>query len=109
MFFLGSVSLVYIILNLALKFFNFFKIVIIRLLDIITYNNNVTVQIGLSIFFVLDMAKYTHTNKYTYSKYLANFLSKVFKIIHEQKTYLLTLFVVSAFDFFTNSIFFVDR
>ena len=87
MFFLGSVSLVYIILNLALKFFNFFKIVIIRLLDIITYNNNVTVQIGLSIFFVLDMTKYTHTNKYTYSKYLANFLSKVFKIIHEQKTY----------------------
>ena len=100
-------SLVYIIPNLALGFFNFFTIAIIKLFNVITYNNNVTVQSGLPIFFVLDMAKHTYTNKYTYSKYLADQLScaKVFKVIYEQKTFLFTLSVVSDFAFSTNSFF----
>ena len=42
-FFLGSVSVVYIIPNLTLRFFTFYAIAITRLFDMITYNNNVTV------------------------------------------------------------------
>ena len=71
-FFLGSVSVVCIIPNLALRFFNFYTIAIIRLFDVITYSNNVTVYSGLPIFFVLDITKYyTYTKKYMYPKFLA--------------------------------------
>ena len=42
-FFLGSVSAVYIIPTLALRFFNFYTIAITRLFNVITYNNNITV------------------------------------------------------------------
>ena len=43
----------------ALRFFDFYTIAITRLFNVITYNNNVTVQSGLPIFFVLDMT-YLH-------------------------------------------------
>ena len=48
------------------------------------------------------MTKFTYTNKYTYAKFLAGWLYfvKVFKVIHEQKTYFFTLYVVSDFAFF---------
>ena len=42
-FFLGSVSLVHVIPNLALRFFNFLAIAITRLFNVITCNNNVAV------------------------------------------------------------------
>ena len=59
---------------------------------------------------MLDKAKYTYTNKYTYSKYLADQLScaKVFKVIYEQKTYFFTLSVVSDFAFFSQIQFFLS-
>ena len=69
--FLGSVSAVYVIPNLALRFFNF-DIVITRLFNVITYNNNVTIYSGLPIFFVLDMKKYTYTNKFKYPNFLSD-------------------------------------
>ena len=110
--FLGSVSVVYIIPNLTLRFFDFYTIAITRLFNVITYNNNVTVQSGLPIFLVLDMTKFTYTNKCKYPKFLGDqlYFAKIFKVIYEQKTYFLTLYVVSDFFltaliFFTNSIF----
>ena len=100
--FLGLMSVVYIIPKLTLRFFDFYTIAITRLFTVITYNNIVTVQSGLPIFFVLDMTKYTYTNKYTYAKFLADqlYFAKVFKVTYEQKTYFFTLYVVSGFSFF---------
>ena len=105
--FLGSVSAVYVIYvipNLTLRFFDFYTISITRLFNVITYNNNVTIQSGLPIFFVLDMTKftYTYTRKYAYPKFLTDqlYFAKVFKVLHEQKTYFFTLLVVSNFAFF---------
>ena len=57
-FFLGSVSVVYIILSLALRFFNFYTIAITRLL-------NVIIRMIDQYSFVLEMIEYTYTNKYT--------------------------------------------
>ena len=76
--------------------------------NVITYNNNVTFWSGLPISFVLDMTKYTYTNKYKYPKFLTDYLycAKVFKVTYEQKTYFFTLVVVKNFAFFTNSFFY---
>ena len=65
-------SVVYIIPNLTLRFFDFYTITITRLFNVITLNNNVTVYSGLPIFFVLDMTKFTYASKYTYPKFLAD-------------------------------------
>ena len=95
----GGECVAYVIPNLALRFFNFQVIAITRLFNVITYNNNLTVQSRLPIFFVLNMTKHTQIK---YSKFLTDELhcAKVFKVISEQKTFFFTPFVVSDFAFF---------
>ena len=97
----------YYLLLYHIRFCDFYTIAITRLFNVITYNNNVTVQSGLPIFFVLGMTKFTYTSKYTYPKFLAYqlYFAKVFKVIYEQKTYSSLFTSLVTLLFFTKSIF----